>query len=270
MAAPAGRPAPDLCRQEIYDEFLAVLRGADLEPGTIVVDDRWQAAYGTAEVDTEAWPDLRGLDRRAPRRRAASAAVVEGMGSRRTAGRASASPMPRAAPVAADPGSRAYRERVDAIVERLLGSDGLDADGFKVDFTQRAPSGTTLRSAPDSDGVWGIAALHRLVARIHAAAKRAKPDALVVTHTVHPSFGDVSDMIRTNDVLEEGCDGSPVSVAEQLRVALRDRRRAPCRTTRSTPTSGRCPVTRSGWTTRACRARSAFPRSTTWSDVRGE
>ena len=67
-------------------------------------------------------------------------------------------------PVAVDPGSPAYLARVDAIVERLLGSDGLDADGFKVDFTQRTPSGVTLRSAPDSDGVWGVAALHRLVA----------------------------------------------------------------------------------------------------------
>ena len=37
------------------------------------------------------------------------------------------------------------------------------ADGFKVDFTQRAPSGTMLRSGAGSDGVWGVAALHLLI-----------------------------------------------------------------------------------------------------------
>jgi hypothetical protein len=63
-----------------------------------------------------------------------------------------------------------------------------------------------------------VAALHRLVARIHTAAKRTKADALVVTHTVHPSFGDVSDMIRTNDVLEKDAAGHAVSVAAQLRA----------------------------------------------------
>ena len=75
-----------------------------------------------------------------------------------------------------------------------------------------------LRSAPDSDGVWGVAALHRLVARIRTTAKAIKPDALVITHTVHPSFGDVTDMVRTNDVLEHDVTGRPVSVAAQLRA----------------------------------------------------
>ncbi len=215
QVARGGAPAPDLCRQDLYDEFLAILRAAHLEPGTIVVDDRWQHEYGTAEPDPEAWPDLRGwiAQRHAEGRRVLlwwkawdPAGLPAGECVTDAAGR----------PIAADPGSPAYRARLRAIVTRLLGPDGLDADGFKVDFTQRAPSGRTMRAAPDSDGVWGIAALHRLVAEIHAAAKAAKADSLVITHTVHPSFGDVTDMIRTNDVLERDTAGQPVPAALQL------------------------------------------------------
>ncbi|MBW9095253.1 hypothetical protein JNB62_16340 [Microbacterium jejuense] len=219
QVARAGREgwAPDLCRQEIYDEFLATLAAASLDPGTVVIDDRWQAQYGSAEADTEAWPDLRGwIDaRHAEGRRVllwfkawdpAGLPVEECVTD--AAGRA----------IAADPGSPAYLSHLDGIIERLLSPEGLDADGFKVDFTQRTPSGAMLRPAPDSDGVWGIAALHRLVARIHSASQRIKPEALVITHTVHPSFGDVTGMIRTNDVLEHDASGRPVSVAAQLRA----------------------------------------------------
>ncbi len=209
--------APDLCRQSIYDEFLETLAAASLDPGTVIIDDRWQAAYGTAEPDTDAWPDIRGwIDERHREGRRVllwwKAWDPAGLPAEECVTDASGRP------IAADPGSPAYLARLDGIIERLLSSEGLDADGFKVDFTQRTPSGTMLRSAPDSDGVWGIAALHRLVARIHATAKRIKPDALVITHTVHPSFGDITDMIRTNDVLEHDVTGRPVSVAAQLRA----------------------------------------------------
>ena len=217
QVARGGAPAPDLCRQSIYDEFLDRLAGAGLNPGTIVIDDRWQARYGSAEPDTEAWPDLRGwiAARHAEGRRVLlwfKAWDPTGLPPEECVTDA------EGRPVAADPGSPAYLARLDAIVERLLSPAGMDADGFKVDFTQRAPSGQTLRSAPDSDGVWGVAALHRLVERLHAAAHRVRPDALVITHTVHPSFGDVTDMVRTNDVLEHDVAGRPVPVAAQLRA----------------------------------------------------
>jgi hypothetical protein len=123
-------------------------------------------------------------------------------------------------PVAVDPGNPAYLAELTRQVTWMLSADGLDADGFKVDFTQRAPSGVSLEAATDvtgGGGVWGIAALHALLRTLHAAAKAAKPDALVVTHTVHPSFGAVSDMVRLNDVLEDSVAGEPVPVSDQLR-----------------------------------------------------
>ncbi|MFD1491163.1 hypothetical protein [Microbacterium wangchenii] len=215
--ARAGRAASSLCRQDVYDEFLDLLAAARLDPGTVVIDDRWQAEYGTAEPDTEAWPDLRGW---IARRHAEGRRVLLWWKAWDPGGLPVEECITDASgrPIAADPGNPAYLSRLDAIVERLVSAGELDADGFKVDFTQRAPSGATLRSSPDGDGVWGIAALHRLVERLHDAVKRIKPDALVITHTVHPGFGDVTDMIRTNDVLKRDLTGQRVSVAAQLRA----------------------------------------------------
>ncbi|WP_210506411.1 hypothetical protein [Naasia sp. SYSU D00057] len=204
--------APQLARETAYDDFLRVLAANDLDPGTIVIDDRWQAQYGTATPDLGHWPDLKGwiADRHAEGRKVllwwkawdpaglpADECVLD----------------PAGRPVAVDPGSAAYLSRLERIVADLLSPDGLDADGFKVDFTQRTPSGRALRGTP---GVWGVAALHRLLRGLYTASKAAKPDALVITHAVHPSFGDVGDMVRLNDVLRYDVSGHPAPVADQV------------------------------------------------------
>jgi hypothetical protein len=69
--------------------------------------------------------------------------------------------------------------------------------------------------------------LHRLIKAVHDAAKRAKPDALVMTHTPNPSFADATDMIRLNDVqrLEDRSPGADfvahmVHRAKIVRAAL--------------------------------------------------
>lgn len=205
--------ASRLARQDVYDEFLAILDTARLDPGTIVIDDRWQSTYGSGDVDLDHWPDLRGwiAAQHAAGRRVLlwwKAWDPEGL----PADECVTDPAGR--PRAVDVANPAYRERLTRIVTRLLGPDGLDADGLKIDFTQRAPSGESLRAA---DGPWGIAALHTLLTTMVAAAKQAKPDALIITHTPHPSFGDVCDMVRLNDVLERDNAGDRVHVVEQLR-----------------------------------------------------
>jgi hypothetical protein len=212
---PAGASfAPDLARQPLYDRWLTRLSGRGVVPGTVVIDDRWQADYGTNTVDSEKWPDLRGWidSRHADGQRVLlwfKAWDPSGLPTDLTVTDA------HGRPVAVDPSNPAYLSALAAQVTFMLSPDGLDADGFKVDFTQRAPSGVSLRA--HSDGVWGIAALHAIIRTISEAAKAVKPDALIVTHTVHPSFGDVSDMIRLNDVLENDVHGEPVPVADQVR-----------------------------------------------------
>lgn len=204
--------APSYARQEVYDEFLARLDANGLWPGTIVLDDRWQEEYGTAMPDQEHWPDLRGwiADRHAAGQKVLlwwKAWDPQGLPPEEcildAAGR----------PIAVDPANEAYRERLEGIVRYLISTDGLDADGFKVDFTQRAPSG---QSVSGSDGAWGIAALHLLLGTLYRATKSAKADALVVCHAVHPSFADVCDMVRLNDVLRYDVFGDAVSAVDQM------------------------------------------------------
>ncbi|MEW9549136.1 hypothetical protein [Nonomuraea sp. NPDC050783] len=209
--ANGARSPVELSRQDLYDGWLARLEAHGVVPGTVVVDDRWQLAYGDPRPDPDKWPDLRGwiAGRHARGQRVLlwwRAWSADGLPPEEcvldAAGR----------PVAADPSNPAYRRRVGEIMERLLGD--LAADGFKIDFTQWFPSGTHLKAYGST---WGLALLHELLATMYGAAKRVKPDALMITHTPHPAFGDVTDMIRLNDVLEYDPRGARVPAADQLR-----------------------------------------------------
>jgi hypothetical protein len=209
----AAQLAATLASETVYDEFLDRMESHGLRPGTIVIDDRWQEQYGTATTDLTHWPDLAGWI--AGRHERGQRVLLwwkawdpEGLPDEECVLDAGGRP------IAADPSNPAYRARLRSIVRHLLSADGLDADGFKVDFTQRSPSGHSLTNA---GGAWGVAALHLLLETLYTAAKDAKPDALVICHAVHPSFGDVCDMVRLNDVLKRDIHGSPVPVVEQLR-----------------------------------------------------
>ncbi len=190
-----GRPR-DYATQASYDGFLGALDRGGVAPGTVVLDDKWQAAYGTCAADPTKWPDLRGwIDARHDEGRRVllwwKAWDPEGLPGdlcvRNAAGM----------PVGTDPSNPRYEEALRASVRRMLGPDGYDADGFKVDFSARTPSGPGLRR---HGAAWGVELLHRLLEILYDEAKRTKPGALVMTHTPNPHFADVTDMIRLNDV----------------------------------------------------------------------
>ena len=197
LASRNGTQSAALATQANYDDFLAQLEAHDLVPGTVVVDDKWQAAYGTNEPDPRKWPDLRAwIDARHERGQHVllwwKAWDPEGVPPELCVRNAAGEP------VALDPTNPQTRELLRGMFGRLLGRDGFDADGLKVDFTARTPSGFALGA---NGAGWGIALLHELLAIVYAVAKDAKADALVITHTPHPAFVDVTDMIRLNDML---------------------------------------------------------------------
>ncbi|WP_314174114.1 alpha-amylase family protein [Streptomyces winkii] len=219
-ARETGRSAPELSTAEEYDAHLAHLAAHGLIPGTVVIDDKWQAAYGSWEPDPVKWPDLRGWigERHAAGQRVLlwwRAWATEGVPDElcvRT---------PDGHPVALDPDHPGARRLLAGNISRLLTPSprGLGADGLKIDFTADTPSGAGLTSHGPH---WGVALLHRQLAVIRAAAKRAKPDALIVTHTPHPAFADVTDMIRLNDMLrlDDPDPYAPIVPQMRLRAAV--------------------------------------------------
>ena len=206
-------PASTLATQERYDGFLAVLAEHDVVPGTIVIDDKWQATYGRNEPDPAKWPDLKRwiAERHADEQHVLlwwKAWDAEGVDPELCIRTADGSP------VALDPTSPAARELLERTMTELVSPDGLDADGLKVDFTARTPSGSGLTLAGD---LWGISLLHELLRVVYAAVKNAKRDALVITQTPHPSFVDVTDMVRLNDMLRLDDPGALQPVVAQMR-----------------------------------------------------
>ena len=207
--------AADFATQANYESFLAALEDRGVVPGTIVIDDKWQATYGGNEPDPAKWPNLarfiaaqhrRGrrvllwLKAWDPEGLSAEECIVDANGT----------------PVAADPTSALYARRLRASVRRMLVE--LGADGFKLDFTHKIPTGRGGRSA---SGAWGLALMRAYVALLHEATHASRPDALLMTHTANPAFADVVDMLRLNDVpLVRGQPKSYVAAMEhRARIA---------------------------------------------------
>jgi hypothetical protein len=213
LAALDGTPASTFATQANYDTFLDHLERHGVVPNTVVIDDKWQEAYATNRPDPARWPDLPGwiADRHARGQHVLlwwKAWDPEGLPPELCIRN------PDGVPIAFDPSNPAAAERLREQITHMLAPSGLDADGLKIDFTARTPSGRALTAHGPG---WGIALLHELLAVVHAAAKRAKPDALLITHTPHPCFVDVTDMIRLNDMIRMADADPATNVVAQMR-----------------------------------------------------
>jgi len=213
LAHQADGRAPDYARQENYEEFLKVLEREQICPGTIVLDDKWQATYGNNEVDTLKWPALPAF---VARQHEAGRRVLLWLKAWDPEGVPLEECMTNAAgaPIAVDPGNPAFQRRLRSAVQRMLSPDGYNADGFKIDFTARIPSGPGIRRYGEA---WGLELMKQYLGIIYDEAKRTKADALIMTHTPHPYLADVLDMIRLND-MNIGTD-IPRAMEHRARVA---------------------------------------------------
>lgn len=196
LATLDSKPAPGYARQENYEHFIAALEANDVAPGIVVLDDKWQATYGDNCVDESKWPDVRGFiaEQHAKGRRVLlwlKAWDPEGVPADECVTHVGGEP------IATDPSNPAFEKRFREAVQRMLSAEGYDADGFKIDFTARLPSGPHLSSYGN---VWGLEMMRRYLEILYSEAKAIKPDALVMCHTPHPYLADVLDMIRLNDI----------------------------------------------------------------------
>jgi hypothetical protein len=199
-------------KQDLYDGLLLELSKRRIEPGTVVLDDKWQISYGTNQVDGRKWPDLRGF---ITRQHGNGKKVLLWLKAWDPEGVPVEECITNAAgvPLAVDPTHPAYQHRLRESIHRMLSAEGYDADGFKIDFTARLPSGPGLCIYGDA---WGLELMKLYLGIIYIEAKRAKRDALIMTQTPHPYLADVSDMIRLNDINM----GKDVNRAMQLRARI--------------------------------------------------
>ena len=193
LAAQAGGHAPDFSKQTHYEKFLDTLERHDLSPGTVVLDDKWQATYGENGVDPVKWPDLKSFIRQ---QHASGRKVLLWLKAWDPEGVPIEECITNAAglPLAVDPTNPAFEERFRTSIRTMLAD--YDADGFKLDFTARIPSGPGLKQYGSA---WGLELMRFYLKILYTETKRTKPDALLMTHTPHPYLVDVLDMIRLND-----------------------------------------------------------------------
>lgn len=227
--------AGDLATERLYQQSLAALESRGIEPGTVVVDCFWSERPCLAEPDPLKWRDLRGfIDAQHALGRKVLLwitpiifAGVPEEGCMTLDGR----------PIATDPTSAAFRIFFAEQI-RLMVGDGpgcLNADGFKVDFTQNIPAERQLfrsllsdkwaiitedeskRYPALSEGrsslirsarpLWGAELVKSYIDAIAEPLKAYKADSLLICHAANPYIMPSFDMLRLNDM-----DGSSPDV----------------------------------------------------------
>jgi hypothetical protein len=182
--------------QANYEKWLAILEERKLPVGTVVIDDKWQQAYGTFEVDQQKWPDMKGF---VTAQHAKGRHVLLWVPVAETDGlpeglcvKAPSKDQPKC--VIADVGKPEYESYLRPRVRHLVEDIGID--GFKEDWVG-APAAPGL---PLTGPATGIEFVRRFQWILYSEAHKWKPDAMVETQTTNALFRESSDLIRLNDI----------------------------------------------------------------------
>lgn len=191
-----GKPAPALAYQKFYEDFTNALDEKNIQPGIIVIDDKWQKAYGLNNVDEEKWPDMKGFIRAMHQKGRRVLLWLKAWDPEGVDPSLCIRDFTGAAQ-AIDPQNPGYLALFAGACRNMLSPEGLDADGFKIDFTARIPSCPGCQRSGDH---WGLELMRDYLAMVRDNAKVVKRDALVMCHCPHPYLADKLDMIRLNDI----------------------------------------------------------------------
>lgn len=180
--------------QANYEAWIAEAERRGIPFSTIVIDDKWQKYYGTFEIDTEKWPDMKGFIQK---QHEAGRHVVLWTASYHPEG------VPENLCVCdrngrkrfADVANPAYEKLIREQISYLVGEVGVD--GFKEDWF-----GGCGREAdiPGYGKLHGMEWARHFQHILWDAAHQVKPDALIETQTPNPLFRESSDVLRLNDL----------------------------------------------------------------------
>ncbi|MDF2923461.1 MAG: family 31 glycosyl hydrolase, alpha-glucosidase [Paenibacillaceae bacterium] len=193
QAKQRGQPPKEWATQENYERWIGMLEDRGLPVGTVVIDDKWQTAYGTLEIDERKWPDMKGFIRRQHEKGRhvllwTMTYHPEGLDGRLCV-------QDEGRPVAADVTHPEYeqllRERIRYLVQEI------GADGFKKDGVGGLPNKPSLVMHRP---LFGLEFLRRFQQILYDEAHRWKADAMIETQTPNPLFRDCSDVLRLNDI----------------------------------------------------------------------
>ena len=217
--------AGDLANELLYRRSLETLERNGINPGTVIIDCFWSLRGSFCQPDPLLWQDMKGFiaEQHAKGRKVLlwlSPIMFDGMPLEAcmTLG---------GQPIATDPTSPVFQKIFAEEIRKIISPQGLDADGFKIDFTQNipaerqnfrgilkdkwsiisdkpeknyAPLGQRKELIQTAGAKWGVEILRAYLEAIHTPMKAIKPDALLITHTPNPYLRDVSDMLRLNDL----------------------------------------------------------------------
>lgn len=227
IRSPSERPRDNaaymLSTQVNYRDILERLDANGLPWGTLVIDARWFLAGGLKNVDIGRWPDLRsfiGEQHRMgkkvvlwwgpwdtdglPDEECVQYQPAERRTSRNSPGRlvktawgnTPLNDLPPGVKLAPDVTLDSVRDRIEIQLQVLLGANGFDADGLKIDHITAVPGSYGMSFPAGSEKLFGIEAARNYLTFVYQAAKNIKPDAIVIGHSPNPYFSDVQDMVR--------------------------------------------------------------------------
>ncbi len=218
IGTPITPGAGGYASQAAYEEIVRLLDERRLPYGTLTIDMGWSPCLTIPHPDERLWPDMKGFIERLHR---SGKRVFLWLATWNPGGLDEALRMPHDPGLGdgCDPTHPEFRRRLADAVACAVAPDGLNADGFKVDFTGDLPRGSGYRPAGD---LWGMDLTHDYLKLIHDAMRNAKPDTVLETHCANPHFADVTEMLRLNDIfsLHEDVGSEMTFRAEMARIAL--------------------------------------------------